>query len=271
MKNNRLFAFGDSFCNYAWPMWPELLGQCYEKVHNHGLSGCGNFYIFYKSLIELSLVDLEGNDTVIIQWSEPLRYDFVEHDNHWSDVTDNYWNGLGIASAAQFIKDRVSYLNNDTTATLKHLTYMLAMAQFLDNKKCKWVFIFSSPDAMSHSVKLDASNNLLREHKDLLNELLKYKDNIVDKSSIFDMTVGIPSGHSVSDGLHFEDDHPTPVSSYQFIYDCMSNHLNLRLDEIKEYSELCEDIINKNKIQIGSKLVNNFEILNKVFNNHGTK
>lgn len=270
MKNNRLFAFGDSFCNYVWPMWPELIGQCYKKVYNHGLSGCGNFYIFHKSLIELSLVDLDENDTVIIQWSEPLRYDYVEHSNHWSDVTDNYWNGLGIGSAEEFIKNRVAYLNNDTTATLKHLTYMLAMAQLLDSKKCKWFFIFLSPESMSHNVRLTASANLLREHKDLLRELLKYKDKIIDESSISEMTAGIPPGYSMYDSLHFEDDHPTPRSSYSFIHSYMSSRLPLKLDKIKKYSEHCEDIINKNKIQLGDKLVNNFDILNKVFNNYGT-
>jgi hypothetical protein len=173
--NNRLFAFGDSFCRYAWPMWPELIGKCYKRVYNYGYPGCGNFYIFYKSMLELNSIDLTENDTVIIQWSEPLRYDYTEK---------GYWANYGIGSAELFVKNKVEYLNNNETAILKHLTYMLAMAEFLSTKKCKWFFIFLSNDSMSHKIELDVCDAFDNDYYKIIAGLSKYKNNIVDKISI---------------------------------------------------------------------------------------
>jgi hypothetical protein len=256
--NNRLFAFGDSFCQYAWPMWPELIGRCYKKVHNYGYAGSGNFYIFHKSLIELNAVDLTENDTVIIQWSEPLRFDYTDA---------GYWTNYGIGSAEIFIKNKVEYLNNESTVVLKHLTYMLAMAEFLSNKKCKWLFIFLSNDSMSHKIKLNICDAFDNEYNKIIKGLLKHKKNIVDNISIVESQKqdNSPIAISMSGGSVFRDDHPTPKYTYSYIEKSLTNYLDLNLAKIKNFSDKSEELIIKNKVWHKHNLVNNFNLLQKVF------
>lgn len=255
---NRLYAFGDSFTKYAWPMWPELLGECYKKTYNHGFPGCGNFYIFHKLILELSSVELTENDTVIVQWTEPLRFDFTD---------DSYWCNLGIASAELFLRSSIKNLNNETTAVMKHLTYMLAVADFLSNKKCKWYFIFLSNDAISHKLKINYTDSVSHDYAKLINKISKYKDHIIDDLSIYESQKqdNAPMGYSHSGSRVFVDDHPTPLYTYLFIEKSLNIFLNLNLKKIKKYSIRCEKLINENKVMIKSKLVNNFDLLNKVF------
>lgn len=258
MKQN-LYAFGDSFCKYAWPMWPEIIGQCYKKVHNYGLPGCGNFYIFYKVIMELSSLELTETDTVIVQWSEPLRYDFIEN--------DDYWSGLGIGSAELFVKHKADYLNNENTAVIKHLTYMLSIAEFLSTKKCQWLFIFLSDDSMSHLSKLRVENHLKEDYKKLIKKLSTYKANIVDTTSISNSLKKNKSTISLSmcDGNVFQDDHPTPLYTFYYIEKFLNKHLNLDLKKIKKYADKNEELLHKSKVKHNNKLVNDFDLLHKVF------
>jgi hypothetical protein len=258
---NRLFAFGDSFTKYAWPMWPELLGQCYEKTYNYGFPGCGNFYIFHKLMIELSSIELTENDTVIVQWSEPLRFDFI---------SDDYWSNLGIGSAELFLRSSVKHLNNETTAIIKHLSYMVAVANFLANKNCKWYFIFLSDDSISHKLKVNITNSLEYDFDKLIGEINKWKDHNLDELSIYSSKIqnNSPMGYSQSGSRVFLDDHPTPLYTYLFIEKYLNKFLNLNLKKIKKYSIRCEKLVNENKVMSKGKLVNNFDTLNKVFNSN---
>jgi hypothetical protein len=244
----RLFAFGDSFSQYAWPMWPQLMSKSFDKLFSYGKPGIGNFYIFYKAVTELSQHKLTKNDTVIIQWTEPLRYDFI----------DTEWAELGIGSAEIFLKNKVDFLNNEKTAMIKHLTYMLSLAMLLEKTKCKWYYIFLSDNSFSH---LNQNNN------NLIQMLKQYSNNFIDKKSImsFCKENNMPMGYSLGDNEYFYDDHPTPIYTYKFIEQCISNRVNLDLQKIKSYADESEELVNKNKIIIDNKMVNNFDRLSKVF------
>jgi hypothetical protein len=239
-------------------MWPELVGRCYKTVYNYGYAGCGNFYIFHKALIELSSVKLTNADTVIIQWTEPLRFDYINN---------NYWDNQGIGSAELFVKNKVEFLNNESTAILKHLTYMLALAELLSSTKCTWYFMFLSPDSMSHKNKLNLDNEFNTEYSKLVNNLLKYKNNFIDQISLTDFfeIQNSPVTNSQCGTSIFKDDHPTPKYTYMYIKKYLNNYLNLNLTKIKKYSDQSEELIKINKLQHKNILVNNFEILSKVF------
>jgi hypothetical protein len=260
MKNRHLYAFGDSFCSYAWPMWPELVGTCYKKVYNFGLPGCGNFYIFHKALIELNLLDLDEKDTVIIQWSEPLRIDYTDSEG---------WIALGIKSAEMLVEKKADYINNDYTATLKHLSYMLSLAIFLNTKKCRWFYIFMSDDSISYQTEINIPHLLLGDYERLINSLLEFKDHIVDEKSITRSKKdnNAPVGYSMTDfdKSFFADDHPTPIYTYKYIEECLNKKLFLDIDKVKKYSILSEELLNKCKVNIKNKRVNNFNLLQRAF------
>jgi len=125
--NKRLLAFGDSFCKYAWPMWPEILGQNFEEFVNLGAPGCGNFYIYKQFLLAYVGNNIQKTDTVIIQWSEPSRHDYIR---------DGVWIFNGSESAELFLKSNIADMNNDETAIYKTVIYMIAVVQILETIGC---------------------------------------------------------------------------------------------------------------------------------------
>lgn len=260
--NNNLYAFGDSFCFYAWPMWPELVGINFQKTHNYGWPGSGNFYIFYKLITELSSVKLTSDDVVIVQWSEPLRHDFVEE--------SGYWTSLGIGSAELFVKKKIDHMNSDVTVTLKHLSLMLGVAEFLSKKKCQWYFIFMSDSCMSHKTELEFSESLMSEYKKLKNKLFKYRRHILDQYSISSSREEDGSTPSLvrHGNIHFYDDHPTPRFTASFLEKIQIPNLNLI--KIKNQAEKYEKIIEENKIPYKNTLVNNLNTLGQIFKNEDT-
>lgn len=75
---NRLFTFGCSFTNYNWPTWADLYGLEFGPLHyNWGYPGLGNRAIAERVAECHARMSLTSEDTVIIQWSSPLRHDYM--------------------------------------------------------------------------------------------------------------------------------------------------------------------------------------------------
>jgi hypothetical protein len=71
----KMFAFGCSFTQYAWPTWADIAGREFGSYENWGKGGAGNQFIF-NSLIECLVKNkISKNDTVIIMWSGVTRED----------------------------------------------------------------------------------------------------------------------------------------------------------------------------------------------------
>lgn len=93
---NRIFTFGCSFTNYIWPSWSDLLNttDTYD-VENWGHSGFGNEFIS-KRIVECHAINnFTPDDTIIIVWSEHLRFDIMKEDFVWfqNRIHDNAaWN-----------------------------------------------------------------------------------------------------------------------------------------------------------------------------------
>jgi len=76
-KYNRLFVFGCSFTQYAWPTWADLLAKEMEhaEYYNFGRSGAGNLFISNRITQANGKFNFCDTDLVIVMWSGAFRED----------------------------------------------------------------------------------------------------------------------------------------------------------------------------------------------------
>jgi|TARA_B100000586_G_scaffold227302_1_gene175240 hypothetical protein len=72
----RLFAFGCSFTNYAWPTYADFLSYEFDKYENWGFPGLGNRAIAERIAECHAKNNFNSNDTILVQWTSHVRNDF---------------------------------------------------------------------------------------------------------------------------------------------------------------------------------------------------
>ena len=72
----RLFAFGCSFTNYAWPSYADFLSYEFDKYENWGFPGFGNRAIAERVAECHAKNNFTKDDTVLVQWTSHTRNDF---------------------------------------------------------------------------------------------------------------------------------------------------------------------------------------------------
>lgn len=72
----RLFTFGCSYTNYAWPTWANFLSLEYKIFQNWAMPGLGNRAIAERVAECACRENLNKDDLVIVQWSSHLRNDY---------------------------------------------------------------------------------------------------------------------------------------------------------------------------------------------------
>jgi len=73
----RLYTFGCSFTSYLWPTWADIIGTQFDHFENWGRASFGNQFIS-QQVVECDILnDLGPDDTVVIVWSDHLRWDVV--------------------------------------------------------------------------------------------------------------------------------------------------------------------------------------------------
>lgn len=81
MTDRRLFVFGCSYTNYAWPTWANFLSIEYKNFQNWAMPGLGNRAIAERVAECCCRHEFNKNDLVIVQWSSHLRNDWYNVDN----------------------------------------------------------------------------------------------------------------------------------------------------------------------------------------------
>ena len=252
----RLFTFGDSFSQYAWPMWPSILGQSFEQTYNYGRAGTGNFFTFYKAMQCLIEQTVNGNDVVIIQWTSPTRFDILY---------DNYWSQMGDATAKIFRDNNTEYLNSDQMCVIKQLTYMNSIAKILDSIGCKWHFMFLNKFAMAHSRShgndfgINWTGHIAESsYYSLQNNLTQYNHKFVSQpiSDFVDQryapdpwAMKCSYNDSEQGFIEFIDCHPMPSQTMQWINDYVLPVISeLNIPAMTDYSNHCNaELVNASK------------------------
>jgi len=71
----RLFTFGCSFTNYAWPTWADIMSLEFDYFENWGRTGSGNHFILYSLAEALHRSKITKDDTVAIMFTSFARED----------------------------------------------------------------------------------------------------------------------------------------------------------------------------------------------------
>jgi hypothetical protein len=267
MQGN-LYTFGCSFAQYSWPMWPDILSQNYNVTKNYASPGCGNFYIFHKATDLLISNKVKNTDTVIIQWTEPNRTDYIdEHDG---------WAGPGSLTAELLTKAKLDFIISDKTSIIKTLIYMINIINLLETIGCKWYFMYMTPESIVHSFKnsqLFIDTNLYETYTTMVKKLLPYKHCYVDTVSMTDFyhDKRMPLKHCfhfVKNKLHSnQDDHPLPNYTLMYIKEIASLIIpDLNIIKMEEYvNEIMTTFDFSTQINLSSlekKLSNNKKLIN---------
>jgi len=248
----RLIAFGDSFTKYRWPTWPNIIGQNFDITLNYGQPGCGNFVIFYRVMQAVMDKNIGVDDTVIVQWTDPARIDFLDNNGGWPM--------LGDTSAERLVMAGLDYYNSDQLTTVKQLTYMVAVAKLLEETGCKWYYAFLNKFSMVHldshneEFNVHYQNTMITPEYDLLKRTMQqYKDHLIDKN--FNDYIKETYGHNAwkytcsyyHEGKHIEflDTHPSPMQFLFWIKDhAMRTIDGLSMDVMARYADHAENYLN---------------------------
>lgn len=238
----KLFALGCSFTRYCWPMWAELLAQEYDETYNLGMPGGGNQIIFYKLMSLTAANAVSKDDTVIIQWTEPLRNDYM---------VDRAWQGLGIASAEEIVRNNLAHTISKETVNIKQLSAMSAVIQILENIGCRWYFMFLNKDSMVHkdqSLGLHGSD--VEFVSNLFQHINSYKEHFVDEIAFMEYLkqFNLKPLIQVHSGGSFHDDHPTPEFTAKYLSEIVSKVIQINdIDKIVNLTKILEKFISKPK------------------------
>ena len=134
---NRLFTFGCSFTQYAWPTWADILGREFDYFENWGKLGGGNQYIF-NSLIESNIRNqFTKEDTVIIMWTNVTREDrYIE----------KQWHTPGnIYTSPVYNSDYIKQFADDRGYLIRDLATISATVDLLDHWGVKYHMLSMVP------------------------------------------------------------------------------------------------------------------------------
>jgi len=236
----RLFTFGCSFTNYNWPTWADLIGLEYGSFHyNWGYAGLGNRAIAERLAECHARMMISPNDTVIIQWTSPLRHDYMR--TNVRKLEGTYWATHGSIFSKENAKVfDYKWINTfwDEKAYLIHTLNNITLAiQFLEGIGCKWMMTsMNDMQLVGNELNDDTFGgeyqlkDKMRKFYDVFPDLTFYKEHIwdnyqdhwvdpiinaIDESSEFswkfrfDKNRDVEKSYPVRDGL-WDEAHPTP-------------------------------------------------------------
>ena len=142
---NRFFAFGDSFTNYYWPTWADILGREAREYYNYGNVGIGNNLIFHRFIETLIKHKFNKDDLIIIYWTTHWRED--RYIDRWHCLKTEK-TAFGIHDQAFEKKIAEPFFKNfvsERGRLLSDFTQITAVKQILDSIGCRYEFLSMAP------------------------------------------------------------------------------------------------------------------------------
>jgi hypothetical protein len=236
----RLFTLGCSFTRYHWPTWANILSRSFDHAENWGISGIGNRAIFER-LVEINLTrKLNKGDLVIIQWTDPNRFDL--HDKNTSWVGTGSLLDLG-CNLPKVVREGFW---NEKSYLMHTCNFVTAAATILDHSGCRYCFI-SMNDFVSELNRFEE----LGCYRPAVRQFFKFEPikDWFDRSGLPKRKFSEPKklfakGALIRSGINFvkvEDQHPSPWAHYLYLSHTVGPYLNITLDE--QWSRKAETVL----------------------------
>jgi hypothetical protein len=168
----RLFTFGDSFTQYFYPTWADILGQEFDRYENWGGIAAGNQFIF-NSVTECLRRTITPNDTFIIMWTNIYRED---------RYIKNQWEFSGNLFSKELFNPEYyddlfgSKFMDKRGCLIRDLALINATKTLLDTAKVNYIFLSTVPitqvgiNAHQSDQKFEKNNiDVLNSYRDILN------------------------------------------------------------------------------------------------------
>lgn len=231
----RLFTIGCSMTRYHWPTWADIIGREFDHFENWGNSGLGNRAIAER-LSELSLTTtFTENDVIIIQWSEPHRFDLHKPDK----FPDEPWfTGGNIFNSPLYNAEWAGYYWNSTSYVMHTMNFINMSTAILNSLPCKWYFL--SMNDLYELIEFTPELNIyLKLFNDKWLPPIKPFFDQNYKTKWFKKPIrklGITTHH-----VTVEDPHPTPIAHFDYVQQNFSNLLNMKFDQ--QWAEKATDLL----------------------------
>jgi hypothetical protein len=235
--NKRLFAVGCSFTRYHWPTYADIIGKNFDEFQNWGNSGLGNRAILER-LTEISIYEnLNKNDIVLVQWSDPHRFDL--HLPHRL-IEDGWFTGGSIHNNPHFTEEWKLDYWNEFSYVMHTLNFISLATVMLDKVGCKYIMtsMNSIVDDINKFVELDEYRKIIETDNwtppmKAFFENSNY-DNKKFKKSIYEYGI-------LKKQVDIFDPHPTPLAHCQYADTFLKNKLDLNLD--KQWAEAADSLL----------------------------
>lgn len=139
---SRLFTFGCSFTNYAWPTWADFLGLEFEHFENWGVPGIGNVAIANRVSECFVKNNITEDDTVVIQWSGHLRNDYHLFREETGRDAANGWKTKGsmfsYTNVNLYDKKWQDNFFDEESYIMLSLNAIYTTMQLVKSTNCKW-------------------------------------------------------------------------------------------------------------------------------------
>lgn len=132
----RLFTIGCSHTLYPWPTYADILSKEFDEYYNFAIPGIGNQAIFLRLVNLIKHYNLTKDDTLIVQWTNPHRFDFYKEPYGWylggnlahqyDDVQKTILKYCWEENSWELISKQYYYAADIILQTVKASTYVLS-------------------------------------------------------------------------------------------------------------------------------------------------
>ena len=260
---SRLFTFGCSFTNYAWPTWADFLGLEFEYFENWGVPGIGNIAIANRVAECFVKNNITEDDVVIIQWTSHIRHDYHLFSEETGKYAANSWKTKGSIfshiNANLYDKKWQDKFFDEQSYVMLSLNAIYATMQLVKSKNCKWKMTsMGAFDKLGSDYTINPIN--YGENKSTYSKNLWEDDLFLPYKSIWDdknwlEPLGCYAWKNVEELYKWDvgknqkpwtDPHPSPNLGIDWLYNIVKPSLNLTNDKLTtqqiEWLKICRDL-----------------------------
>lgn len=235
----RFFAFGCSFTNYYWAMWPEVVKQELGDVefYNNGLVGAGNLFIAHQIYDANEVYQFDEHDLIMVCWSSVYRNDWFI-DDKWLLEGNMYYPGLRNGMLPDSLKD----INHHVIRDASVITGVCKFLESLPSQSHQLCMV-------NNFLPLDQDDGDIPE--DILNHpeckpLVEYCRDII-KPSFWDMGYDLEFKQDYWENTigireFCRDDHPLPIWSMEYLSKVLNHDFTQETQSVVNayHEKVCE-------------------------------
>lgn len=248
---SRLITVGCSFTRYHWPTWANILGRSFDQFENWGHSGIGNHAILQRLSEATVYSNIGSEDTVIVQWTNPHRFDGHKHES----TLYQGWLGGGniLGPRSIFDKKWVEQNWSEFSFVMYTCNHINLATKMLAQTGCRRYFL------SMNDLQLDiAKFEQLTPYLSVMDQT-KWFPPIHDWYQQFDVPARKFTNAKGDLGIlriTEEDPHPSPIYHYQYLDQFVKGELGVELDldwaqqaesvldNITSYTKMSRDYLN---------------------------